>query len=437
MKKPIKVFYAVQVSNFTKTEDGHTKWLLRNDACTNIAIGIVSTILKQYPDDFKFLIKLPAAFDTADVKHLEELFKPEYQNRIEFMKDDIPHSPVTSRFHFDFQKYARQAKLFRTVDVMINDENTLTKNWNVLFDHLGLKIPIISTNYFLDSPIAKKVPEKVRYYERQMESFINSDIAAFQCEAGRIEAMEAYDHLYKTREPLSKQSVWGVGAHYAEISEYHTDEKFEIPTIYFGNRISDTANRYTNYDTFAEAIGILSTITNKPFRAVMLNPTRKVTQEQMDLINLLSKHNVEVMPNHEKFTRHDYLEFINRAHISCNLFVTEVHGGVTHCEALMAKNMVIMPRVNNYWHKFEKAGQGSYPLFCAVSDKKEHKPDAYDLAHKILRALQWIGTEAETEVRDICHHVGYEYESYERACDRIVNDIKSLVAKPVEELQSN
>jgi hypothetical protein len=161
----------------------------------------------------------------------------------------------------------------------------------------------------------------------------------------------------------------------------------------------------------------------------MLNPTRKVTSEQLDLIDTLSNGTVEVMPNHEKFTRQDYLEFINRAHISCNLFVTEVHGGVTHCEALMAGNMVVMPKVNNYWHKFEKAGHPNYPLFCEVSKSKSDKPDAYDLAVKINMALDSIGTEAETSTRELCKHIGFEYESYERACDRIVNDIETVIRK--------
>lgn len=425
MKKKIKVFYAVQVSNFTYV-DGKPLWLLRNDACTNIMIGIVSTILEKYPNDFEFLIKLPSAADTSDVKSLDVLFKKKYLDRIEFMIDSIPHSPVTSRFNFEFERYSRQKSILSTVDVMINDENTLTKNWNVLFNHLGLDIPIISTNYFLDSPIAKKVPEKIRYYERQMESFINSDIAAFQCEAGRIEAMEAFDSIYKTRDILAPQSVWGIGAHYAEISEYHTEEKFEIPTIYFGNRISDTANRYTNYDTFAESIGHLSKMTNKPFRAIMLNPTRKITSDQLALISKLSNDRVEVMSNEEKFTRKDYLEFINRAHISCNLFVTEVHGGVTHCEALMAGNMVVMPQVNNYWHKFKKAGLETYPLFCDISEEGT-KPCSWDLAVKINQALDYIGTDMENQMRKTCHDVGFEYESYERACDRIVNDLKSII----------
>jgi hypothetical protein len=429
-----KIFYAVQVSNFT-IENGTSKWLLRNDACTNIMIGIVSTILERYPHDYEFLIKLPSAADTSDVKDLQELFKAKYHDRIEFFRDEIPHSPVTSRFHFDLLRLQRSKSIFETVDVMINDENTLTKNWNVLFNSLGLRIPIISTNYFLDSPIAGKVDEKIRYYERQMESFINSDIAAFQCEAGRVEAMEAYDSLYKTQSILAPQSVWGVGAHYAEISEYHSEKKMDIPVIYFGNRISDTANRYTNYDSFAESMGILSTLTDKPFKAIMLNPTRKATTEQLELIKTLSNGVVDVISNDEQFTRQDYLEFINHAHIACNLFVTEVHGGVTHCEAMMAKNMVVFPAVNNYLHKMTKAGHSDYPLFVGIDKNNPHKPDTLDIALKCKYALEAIGTPEEELLRETCHNVGYEYESYERACDRIVNDIESLIVQPVLEEQ--
>jgi hypothetical protein len=427
MKNKTKVFYAVQVSNFTNRNE-RPQWLLRNDACTNIAVGIISTILEKYSDEFQFLVKLPFAADCEDVNDLYELFDAKYHDHIQFYREEIPISPVTSRYNFDFRFHQSHANQLTDVDVMINDENTLTKNWRVLFDSIGNKnVKIISTNYFLDSPIAKKVPEKIRYYERQMESFIASDIAAFQCEAGRVEAMEAYDILFKSRDILATQSVWGVGAHYAEIAKNHTNEKFEIPTIYFGNRISDTANRYTNYDSFAESIGKLSTITDKPFRAVMLNPTRKVTDEQLKLINDLSNGRVEVMSNDEKFTRQDYLTFINKAHISCNLFVTEVHGGVTHCEAMMAKNILVMPKVNNYLHKMLKAGQADYPFFTKIDQTNTHKPDTTDVAMKLKEALDSIGTLQEMQIRELCHQIGYEHESYESACERIVNDIRSLV----------
>lgn len=429
MNKKTTIFYAIQVSNFTN-RNGYPQWLLRNDACTNIAVGIISTILEQNPNEFNFVVKLPPASHCDDVMDIYELFDEKYHSSILIYEDIIPISPVTSRYNFNFEYHQTNLAKLPHIDVMINDENTLTKNWRVAFETIGNKeVKIISTNYFLDSPIANKVPQKIRYYERQMESFIASDIAAFQCEAGRVEAMEAYDILFKTREILAPQSVWGVGAHYAEIAKYHNDEKFEIPTIYFGNRISDTANRYTNYDSFAEAIGILSTITDKPFRAVMLNPTRKVTDEQLQLINDLSKGHVEVMPNDEKFTREDYLKFINKTHIACNLFVTEVHGGVTHCEAMMAKNILVFPRVNNYLHKMIKAGHENYPYFTKIDANNPHKPDVSDVAYQLRTVLHTLGTLAENQMRELCHKVGYDHESYESACGRIVNDIRSCLTK--------
>ena len=44
--KKTRIFYAVQVSNFTNTDIG-PMWLLRNDACTNIAVGIITRAAPQ------------------------------------------------------------------------------------------------------------------------------------------------------------------------------------------------------------------------------------------------------------------------------------------------------------------------------------------------------------------------------------------------------
>jgi hypothetical protein len=422
MKKPINIFYAVQVSNYTITSNG-PKWLIRNDACTNIAVGIISTLLDKN-DNYRFLIKLPDEKFCSDCENLYALFLPKYHDRIDFLRSNIPISPITSRYHFDITEFESKAGLFKKMDVMINDENTLTKNWNVLFKHIGANIPIMSTNYFLDSPIANKVDEKIRYYERQMESFINSDIAVFQCEAGKNEAMEAYDMLFKSRKHIKQTSVWGVGCHAQEIINNHTNEEFPTPTIYFGNRISDTANRYTNYDSFAEAIGKLSKITNKKFNAVMLNPTRKVTESQLKEIDTLSNGCVRVLSNDKSFTRKEYLQFINKAHISVNLFVTEVHGGVTHCEAMLAKNVLIVPNVNNYKTKFEKCPE-RYPFLV---DAGHSKPNTDQIAEKLSDALDLYYEDREEFDRlgEVCFGLGYKYESYESACDRISNDIDSL-----------
>lgn len=429
------IFYAIQVSNFTVEEyEGKKlkKWVLRNDACTNIAVGIIQAILEKHPEKFHFIVKVPFAFDTVDVKQIEELFENKYLKNIEFYQEDIPISPINSRYNFDFnfhtQKKDNLEKLKR-VDVMINDENTLTKNWRAVFREIGNPVGIVSTNYFLDSPIANKVDKDIRYYERQMESFTASDIAAFQCEAGRLEAMEAYDMNFKSRKNLAPQSVWGVGASSKEINKHRTNDTFSMPTIYFGNRISDSANRYTNYHAFAEAIGKINPKYEGTFRAVMLNPTRKVTKEQLNLIETLSKGRVEVLPNNEKFTREDYLHFIHKAHISCNLFVTEVHGGVTHVEAMLSGNYVIMPKVNNYKHKFDQENYlDEYSGFCEVtSDKKEIDVDSLTAA--IEKALDMQATNPTEFKRQahIAEIVALRRETYEGAVDRIVGDLDSLL----------
>jgi len=429
-----KIFYAVQVSNYTNTDIG-PRWLLRNDACTNIAVGIISTLLDQN-EDYEFIVKLPFEEETLDCNNLFELFEEQYRERISFYRDSIPISPITSRYTFDLNTLMQNKQWFSDIDVMINDENTLTKNWNVFFNAIGKNVPIMSTNYFLDSPLANKVDKRIRYYERQMESFINSDIAVFQCEAGKQEAMEAWDILYKSREHMAKTSVWGVGCHAQEIINYHTDEEFPTPTIYFGNRISDTANRYTNYDSFAEAIGKLSKITKRRFNAVMLNPTRKVTEEQKTLIDGLSNGCVRIMDNDKPFTRQDYLEFINKAHISVNLFVTEVHGGVTHCEAMLAKNVLVVPNVNNYKTKFEKLNY-TYPYLVDVDKDQTHKPDTTQIAEKLNEALEVYYEDRESfdMVAKACFDLGYKYESYESACERISNDIESLIPQKKTKLK--
>ena len=427
-----RIFYAVQVSNFTNTDIG-PMWLLRNDACTNIAVGIISSLLEKR-DDYEFLIKLPFEDDCLDVDNLYEFFDSKYHDRISFMREHIPISPITSRYAFDMNHYESIKYQFDDIDVMINDENTLTKNWNAFFQSIGKNVPIMSTNYFLDSPIANKVDKRVRYYERQMESFMNSDIAIFQCEAGMNEALEAYDVMFKSRDNISKTSVWGVGCHAQEIMDNHTEDSFDTPTIYFGNRISDTANRYTNYDSFAESIGRLSEITDLEFDAVMLNPTRKCTEEQLEEINDLSRGHVNVLSNNESFTRKNYLEFINRAHISCNLFVTEVHGGVTHCEAMLANNVLIVPNVNNYKTKFDKIKDGVYPFLVGVDKDKTHKPDIEQIAQCLKIALETFYEDRKEFDRlgEVCFGLGYAYESYEMASHRIQNDIDSLTIKNIE-----
>ena len=426
MKKKTRVFYAVQVSNFTVV-DGEPKWLLRNDACMNICIGIVSSILEQYPNDYEFLIKLPPSSDTADVANLDHLFDTKYLENIEFFRDDIPFSPVTSRFHFDMITYLRYLErgVFKNIDIMINDENTLTKNWRVLFQSAGIDIPIISTNYFMDSPISPKSDPKVRYYERQMESLMCSDMFAYPVQSALDEALEAYDFMFKDRKWLGIPAVWNIGAFYKEVAKGHVEKPKDRVTIYFGNRITDSANRYTNWHIFAEGIGKLSDLIDMSnVEAIILNPTRKVTEEQQKLIDKLSKGHVKVLSNDESFTREQYIEFINNAHISCNLFTNEVHGGLTHIEAMMAGNIMIAPALNDYLHKYKDSDRLDYPFLIQIEDRQINMDSFVECLHEAVLVSRLPQMEHWSELNK---QLAYKYASYEHSANIIVKDLNLLI----------
>jgi hypothetical protein len=426
MKKKTRVFYAVQVSNFTVV-DGEPKWLLRNDACMNICIGIVSSILEQYPNDYEFLIKLPPSSDTADVANLDHLFDDKYLKNIEFFRDDIPFSPVTSRFHFDMITYLKYLErgIFKDIDIMINDENTLTKNWRVLFQTVGMDIPIISTNYFMDSPISPKSDPKVRYYERQMESLMCSDMFAYPVQSALDEALEAYDFMFKDRKWLGIPTVWNIGAFYKEVAKGHVEKPKDRVTIYFGNRITDSANRYTNWHIFAEGIGKLSELIDMTnIEAIILNPTRKVTEEQQNLIDELSKGHVKVLSNDESFTREQYIEFINNAHISCNLFTNEVHGGLTHIEAMMAGNIMIAPALNDYLHKYKDSNRLDYPFLIQIEDRQINMDSFVECLHEAVLVSRLPQMEQWSELNK---QLAYKYASYEHSANIIVKDLNLLI----------
>ena len=426
MKKRTVVFYAVQVSNFTNTEQG-PKWLLRNDACMNISIGIISNILDQYPDDFEFTVKLPFASDCDDIFNLDQLFNEKYLDRIKFYREDLPVSPVTSRFNFNFAYHQANIDLLKTVDIMINDENTLTKNWRVFFDSIGKRLPIVSTNYFMDSPISPKSDPKVRYYERQMESLIASDMFAYPVQSALDEALQAYDYMFKDRKHLGIPAVWNIGAYYGEIEKGHKEKTTDKIKIYFGNRITDSAGRYTNWHLFAEAIGKLSNLIDpEMFEAVILNPTRKVTDEQMKLINELSNGHVIVLPNDGKFTREEYVEFINDAHISCNLFTNEVHGGLTHVEAMMAGCIVVAPALNDYLHKYEDSNTlDEYPFLIEAENKTINMNDFVDKL--IIAVLSAKNKDMMQSFSDLNKKLAYKYASYENSANIIVKDLRLLL----------
>lgn len=429
----MKVLYAAQISNNT-FKDGKQKFVYETDACYNLCVGIINTLSEQNPD-WTFLVLLPHERLGVDVySHSDKFIN---KKRIQFITYGSPIGPGNTRYHFDYEFWQDMAKnYFVDIDVMINDQNTLTKNWNMLFNEVKLNIPIVSTNYFMDTPVSEKVPKKIRYYERQMESFINSDMTAHQSQANKAEAMTALNLLYKdsvAKEVESKATIWRTGLRASEVSKFKTDKRFDKITFYFGNRISDTANRYNNYHKYAQAIGVLQRDNTEEVKDIdfyLLNPTRKVTDKQLSDIKDWSNGKAIVMANDKDWNRKMYMQFIHKAHVSVNLFTNEVHGGVTHAEGMLANNIAIMPNVNNYKWKYEQT-TADYPFLVEPFTDEDGSLTitADDLAEKMLLAIKVIRDmpQRHSEYCELNRQLAYDYESYENACIQIKKDLEYLV----------
>lgn len=420
----MKIFYATQVSNTTLTAQG-PKWLLRNDACFNIMKGLVISVLKIRPT-WKFMIKVPILADVHDVENYFDLFPDRYKDNLTFLQVATPLSPIDSRFNFDFigikNKLIVQDVEF---DVMINDESTLTKNWRVLFNSLDMDIPIISTNYFFDNIFeAPKVPDNIRYFDRQIESLFCADGVAFSCEATKREALDARDIAFRKKFLTRKiflETIWIAGCSAAEILDRTIKPMtFPEPVFYFGNRITDSAQRYTNWDDYAAGIGKLfmdKSIDVASYDAIMLDPTKKVTQQQKNEINALSKFKVLF----EHFSRPEYIRFIRGQHISCNLFINERYGGNTCAEAMLAGNLVIMPKVHNYKDRMSKVFD--YPLWVKHNGSKI---DRNDLAKKMKLALQMCKTGEDKKWRSLLKTIARK-DTYEGTASVLIKDINAIV----------
>jgi glycosyltransferase involved in cell wall biosynthesis len=186
----------------------------------------------------------------------------------------------------------------------------------------------------------------------------------------------------------------------------------------------DLAVEFTNDDLFVHKLSEI--IDPSTFEATILNPTRKVTEEQAKLINDLSKGHVIVLPNDGKFTREEYVEFINDAHISCNLFTNEVHGGLTHVEAMMAGCIMVAPSLNDYLHKYaDSNNEENYPFLIRTVDKQIDMNDFVDRLKLAVISAQ--NEEAMYIYSEMNKMLAYKYASYVHSAEIIVSDLNKLL----------
>jgi hypothetical protein len=394
----MNILYIVQPSN----NDGE-KWILQKDACFNIMRGIIQSFKNMYPDD-SHIIVLPNSKQVNDINFYSLDL---WNDNIEYKEIDYPVHSVLAKYHLDFNELARilPPSVFDRVDIIINDMNTIVPALNAYMKfHVGKHIPIVSTNYFYDSISDKKIDNKYRYILRQMEALVMSDGLAFVCDEAQkqmfddLRFMNIHQVFDKTFEHLRQNSIsLNIGGSYKEINEYKIQDTMREPIVYFANRITETVDRYTNWHVFAEAIGCIELYSNVKFEAFMTNPNNKASKKQIEEINRLSKGKIKLLD----LSREKYLEKINKASVSVNLFEREVFGGNSHVEALMAGNFVIMPYVNHYQSHFERYYSGYLS-----------KIDPHEIAQKIVFGL----TQGRFFDREIFRCIGYK-NSYENCAD--------------------
>ena len=125
-----------------------------------------------------------------------------------------------------------------------------------------------------------------------------------------------------------------------------------------------------------------------------------------------------------------YVKFINDAHISCNLFTNEVHGGLTHVEAMMAGNIMIAPALNDYLHKYEDSNvREDYPFLLNCENRTidmNNFVDTLEIAIKTAKAESDRPLEYFSELN---RSLAYKYASYEMSAEIITKDLRSLIDK--------
>lgn len=386
MKKPVIIWNIGIVTN-----DGE-RFLPYSDPCYHIAMCMIW----EMRDLFDFIVIMPICDTRASD------FPP---NTI-VLKFDKPVHHAYSRFHFNFSEYREHAFWLKKASLMISDDNTHVANWRALFYSINHKVKIITLTPFVDFPASPKVPAELSYYDRQMESFRKSDLVAFQSEWNYQEAAE---QAAQTVRGISRV-VWPWGYSQREINKYKNDQRFEMPTVVFTNRITDTAGGYNNYRAFAKAIKYVE----NEARFIFRNPTRKITKEQWDFIMTESDGRAVIIPNDDPNTsRAAYMEFLNKAHVSIHLY-THAHRGMSHDEAAAMGKITISANCKStkeFW------GTQPYPFLV---DPKLHP---FELAEKIDLA---ISERDNKYLQNLNAELAHPY-SYENVANKAIKDIIKLL----------
>jgi glycosyltransferase involved in cell wall biosynthesis len=241
-----------------------------------------------------------------------------------------PADNVLQRYHFNMDDYVYFFDA--EYDMIINNSPELTKNIYAAYYHKHRKFPkIITLNHFLDFPSEGKIPFRMSYFPRQVESVEISNKTVFLCQPTIDKFIEESGIRYD-------YALWRMTFSTNELNSLLGDnEKYPVKTIIFPNRISKT--NHSNHEAFIDAINKLAKI-RQDFEVVFCNITKAYTdQELIDRTPLSRCFGTQ--------SREAWLNEASKCHIAFSS-INDMHGGLSIREAIYAGCMPVVPERDDY-----------------------------------------------------------------------------------------
>jgi hypothetical protein len=310
-----KVLY---IPFFSQQDKETGEFILESDSNMHIMRNIVK-VLNGFECDVDVALPYePSGIMIGDYNY--KYFKPFNNN-------------VMQRYHFEANDYIN---LFsEKYDLIINNTPPVTKNIYATYYYLYKKFPkIVSITHFVDYPSMVKVPDKISYWSRQVDSAEVSNLSVFISSLSKKMFLEE-----SGLDNSDKITVWKMSFSIEEIDLLiNKVEKYPVKTIVFPNRISSTG--YSNHEIFIEAVNILWK-KRKDFQVIFTNTTKYYSK---NMIN--NSIPCAFFVDTEK--RKDYLNMLSRSHVAVSLFLNDVHGGLAIRESIYCGCVPVVTNVYDY-----------------------------------------------------------------------------------------
>jgi len=396
----MKILYIVQQSVY----DNNKKWISA-DSNINMTIGSVKSLIDK--TDWEFYILLAPIEDFKDIESYKELLDHKQINYISWRR---PVDAFLNRYHFDVFEFDKLMKSLPKIDIIWNNIAEISRNIKTYLYFNSSEIKLITGCYWLDSPYIgeqNKIDQAIAYESRQFDGFECSDLFSFTCESTRKafikNAVKKYEHEF-IKKLIDKSTIWDFGYSQKELDCYCVNEKFNKKTILFLNRMSPT--NYTKHKEFIDAVNKLYE-KRQDFQVIFTNPSQKISWQYLkEKVKPIYVYSENIL------NRKEYVELLWKSNISVHLYMSELYGGCSHREAVFTDNIVITPKVNEYFN----IQRNNYEFYV--------NNDLSNLVEILNNALDsnFIGSKQQLEIKKRNSNSSYEVVS-----NIIINDINRIV----------